>query len=70
MQKDKVYDENGVELSSDEILERWSIPTVSRIEVIDNTGRSYVNWNVSEFKLFVQDDKRTLKLFIKDKDLG
>lgn len=38
---------------------------VTRVEVIDENGRSYVNWkptNTVEIKL--QDDGRTLKVFI------
>ena len=39
---------------------------VTRVEVIDENGRSYVNWkenNVVEFSY--QDDGKTLKIFIR-----
>jgi DNA-directed RNA polymerase subunit RPC12/RpoP len=38
---------------------------VNRVEVIDDTGRAYVIWddNIS-VSLSLQDDNRTLKLFI------
>lgn len=38
---------------------------VSRVEVIDPTGRAYVNMNVTSVELSLQDDARTLKIFIK-----
>lgn len=42
-----------------------SLPRCTRVEVIDDKGRSYVNWeegNVVKFNL--QDDGKTLKVFI------
>ena len=41
------------------------LPKVTRVEVIDGDGRSYVNWrkeNTTQISL--QDDGRTLKIFI------
>lgn len=40
---------------------------VTRVEVIDKEGRSYTNYKVEEVELSLQDDDRTLKIFIKDK---
>lgn len=37
---------------------------VSRVEVIDQNGRSYVNMEVKNLELNFQDQERTLKLFI------
>jgi len=37
---------------------------INRVEVIDNTGRAYVNMNVTKLDVSVQDGFRTLKLFI------
>jgi hypothetical protein len=38
---------------------------VTRVEVIDQDGRSYVNWDKSnKVELSFQDDGRTLKVFI------
>ena len=48
-------------ITGQEIVEK-----VSRVEVIDQTGRAYVKWNVSGVQLHLQDDGRTLKLFVKD----
>jgi hypothetical protein len=36
---------------------------VTRLEVIDNNGRSYVNWGVDKMEFNYQDDGRTLKIF-------
>lgn len=41
---------------------------VARFEVIDETGRAMVKYGVS-VKLSYQDDGRTLKVFLKDKNL-
>lgn len=38
---------------------------VNRVEVIDDTGRAYVNKSVLEVELVLQDENQTLKLFIK-----
>lgn len=70
MQNTNVYDKDGVELSVAQVFESLSVPKISRIEMIDNTGRVYVNWNVKDFKIFIQDDERTLKLFINDNNVG
>jgi hypothetical protein len=40
-----------------------SIDKVTRLEVIDNNGRSYVNWGVDKMEFSYQDDGRTLKIF-------
>lgn len=38
---------------------------VTRVEVIDELGRSYVNWNeFNKIELQLQDDGKTLKIFI------
>lgn len=38
---------------------------ISRVEVIDSTGRAYVKWNV-KVEQNIQDDGRTLKIFVKE----
>lgn len=38
---------------------------VTRVEVIDEDGRSYMNYNVHSVFADLQDDDRTLKLFVK-----
>ena len=39
------------------------LPKVTRVEVIDETGRAYTKWNV-KVEAQLQDDERTLKIFI------
>jgi len=38
---------------------------VNRVEVIDKEGRSYTNMKVTEAALMLQDDNKTLKIFLK-----
>jgi hypothetical protein len=41
------------------------LPNCTRVEVIDQKGRSYVNWKPSnKVRLSMQDDGRTAKIFI------
>lgn len=47
---------NGTVINSDK---------VTRVEVIDKDGRGYVNMNVKHAQISMQDDNKTLKLFIK-----
>ena len=38
---------------------------VTRVEVIDENGRSYMNWERNnKVKVSLQDDDRTMKIFI------
>lgn len=47
-----------------------SLPKCTRVEVIDENGRSYVNWNEdNRVELSVQDDGKTLKVFITKRKL-
>ena len=42
---------------------------LTRVEVIDEKGRSYVNWDKNnKIELSYQDDDRTLKIFINDRN--
>ena len=36
---------------------------VSRLEVVDCSGRSYSNWNVKNLRFDLQDEGQTLKIF-------
>jgi len=41
------------------------LPKVNRVEVIDQKGRSYVNWKpTNKTEISLQDDEKTLKVFI------
>ena len=70
MHNTNLYDKDGVELSAAQVFENLSIPSISRIEVIDNTGRVYVNWGIKDYKMYIQDKERTLKVYISNKDVG
>jgi hypothetical protein len=40
---------------------------VNRVEVIDAKGRSYVKYGVTGIEFSLQDDGKTLKLFLQEK---
>ena len=40
---------------------------VTRVEVVDDHGRAYTMWDVTSVELSLQDDERTLKLFVTHK---
>jgi fibronectin type 3 domain-containing protein len=43
----------------------YPLDKVTRIEIIDQKGRSYVNWDDNnKVELSFQDDEQTLKVFI------
>jgi hypothetical protein len=46
-------------------LEDLDLSEVTRVEVIDPTGRAYVALDIEEVELSLQDDYKTLKIFIK-----
>ena len=48
----------------EEELKKYNCDKVTRLEVIDNAGRSYSNRNVTSINFHLQDDDRTLKLFV------
>lgn len=39
---------------------------VTRVEIIDETGRAYVNMACKQVHYMIQDDGRTLKIFLKN----
>lgn len=43
----------------------YDLTSVTRVEVIDEHGRSYTKYRVEDVVMQLQDDNRTLKLFIK-----
>lgn len=46
----------------------FDLPKITRVEVIDEDGRSYVNWDKnSRVRISIQDNLKTLKIFITDK---
>jgi len=65
MKCDHEYDHNGECLKCDE---PFTIPILNRVEVIDETGRAYVNMNVDYVQYSLQDGGHTLKLFVTSKE--
>ena len=45
-----------------------NLDDVTRVEVIDNNGRSYTKHNVERVWLSLQDDNRTLKVMVTFED--
>lgn len=42
----------------------WNFPRVTRVEVIDDQGRSYSKWNCHTVEAVFQDDGATMKIFL------
>lgn len=57
----KPWDESMLESTGDSIR---NYPEITRVEVITNNGREYVNWDCSDVKVTIQDQGRTLKVFL------
>jgi hypothetical protein len=49
------------------MIENNKTKRVTRVEIIDETGRAVVMTNLASVKLSLQDDERTLKLFVTHK---
>lgn len=64
----EIFDKNGNRLELKDVLStdtKIKLTNVNRIEVIDQNGRTYVNWEDSnKTEILVQDEGRTLKIFI------
>lgn len=44
-----------------------TLDKITRVEVIDDYGRAYVGYTLHSVKMSIQDDGRTLKLFVSKK---
>lgn len=42
----------------------FNINKITRVEVIDKQGRSYVKKDIKKIELSIQDNSKTLKIFI------
>lgn len=52
-----------------QLLSKLPLEKITRLEVIDEKGRSYVNWNKRNvIRLSFQDELKTLKIFISKND--
>jgi hypothetical protein len=64
LNNDRVYETAWVKGAINACEEALEQPAqVTRLEVIDNNGRAYVNYGVDKLEFSYQDDGRTLKLF-------
>lgn len=45
-------------------MKKEEIEKITRLEVIDKSGIRYVNWHIDDLDLSVQDDGKTLKIFV------
>ena len=67
MENTRLFNAEGKELSLADILPMLPTSKITRVEVIDEHGRSYVNWaENNRIKLVLQDEGRTLKVFIEN----
>lgn len=48
----------------DRVVDEIDLSKITRVELITYKGREYVNHNVTRVELQIQDDERTLKLFV------
>jgi hypothetical protein len=46
-------------------FKKFDKPNITRLEIIDGNGRVYVNMDVKDIEFSLQDENRTLKIFIK-----
>lgn len=67
--KTELFDKNGKVLNIADLMAMLPPVTflekINRVEVIDQKGRSYVNWKpTNKIEISLQDDCQTLKVFI------
>lgn len=65
----EIFDRDGKALSVSEVMailpSVTSLEKVTRVEVVDQHGRSYVNYDsTNSVAISIQDEGRTLKVFI------
>jgi len=52
-----------IELHEDKVNK---LEDITRLEVIEDGYRKYVNWKVTDVMISIQDNGRTLKIFTKE----
>jgi hypothetical protein len=55
-------------LEFDPYTKGYKLDNVNRVEVIDGFGRQYVNRSITSTQLSLQDDGKTLKIFVKSEN--
>lgn len=68
--KTELFDKNGKGLSVTDVMSMLPsvifLEKVNRVEVIDQNGRTYVNWKpTNKTEISLQDGGKTLKVYIK-----
>jgi len=59
------HESNAKKLNIPDVMAMLPTAMINRVEVIDENGRSYVNWKpTNRTELQVQDNGRTLKVFV------
>ena len=65
MENTGLFNSEGKALSIADVMAMLPTAMINRVEVIDEKGRSYVNWKpTNRTELQVQDNGRTLKVFV------
>lgn len=65
MENTGLFNVEGKALSIADVMAMLPTAMINRVEVIDENGRSYVNWKkTNRTELQVQDNGRTLKVFV------
>ena len=65
MENTGLFNKEGKALSIADVMAMLPTAMINRVEVIDENGRSYVNWKpTNRTELQVQDNGRTLKVFL------
>ena len=65
MENTGLFNAEGKALSIADVMDMLPTAMINRVEVIDEKGRSYVNWKpTNRTELQVQDNGRTLKIFV------
>lgn len=65
MENTGLFNSEGKALSIADAMAMLPTAMINRVEVIDENGRSYVNWKpTNRIELQVQDNGRTLKVFV------
>lgn len=69
MKKTGLFNADGKALSIADVMAMLPpvtlLEAVNRVEVIDQNGRSYVNWKpTNKTEISLQDNGRTLKVFV------
>jgi len=64
----KLFDKDGNMLTINEVIEKlpslFSLEKVTRVEVINQYGRAFTDYNINKTDISLQDNNRTLKIFI------